>query len=95
LEEGVTINELLAIVPQTLWDESITIEYADSVRKVPVQSVKVDTVALHKIALVLVPHFLCPRCGRTSFNPTDQAQRYCGACHIFFGDVPAGAAGFP
>jgi hypothetical protein len=23
----------------------------------------------------------CPRCGRTSHNPTDIAQGYCGACH--------------
>lgn len=91
-----TINELRAIVPQTLWDTPITIEYADAEgRTVPVRSVKVDTVAVDKIALVPAPHFLCPRCRRISFNPTDQAQRYCGACHIFFGDVSAGAAGFP
>jgi hypothetical protein len=25
----------------------------------------------------------CPRCGRTSYNPNDIAQRYCGACHRF------------
>jgi len=25
----------------------------------------------------------CPRCGRTSFNPNDIEQRYCGNCHRF------------
>jgi ribosomal protein S27AE len=23
----------------------------------------------------------CPRCGRTSYNPTDIDEGYCGACH--------------
>lgn len=27
--------------------------------------------------------FTCPRCFRTSYHPTDIAQRYCGACHRF------------
>lgn len=25
----------------------------------------------------------CHRCGRTSHNPNDVEQRYCGACHVF------------
>ena len=25
--------------------------------------------------------FTCPRCGRTSHHPTDEAEGYCGACH--------------
>lgn len=25
----------------------------------------------------------CPRCGRTSWNPNDVLNRYCGACHLF------------
>ncbi len=25
----------------------------------------------------------CPRCGRETFNPTDIAQGYCGACHAW------------
>jgi hypothetical protein len=81
-----TINELRAIVPETLWDTPITIEVSVSSRSrpVPVRSVKVDTSALDKIALVPEPHFLCPRCDRISFNPNDQAQRYCVACHAFF-----------
>jgi hypothetical protein len=29
------------------------------------------------------PSFTCPHCGRTSYNPNDIAQRYCGACHQF------------
>lgn len=29
------------------------------------------------------PSFICPRCGRRSYHPTDIAQRYCGACHRF------------
>lgn len=28
--------------------------------------------------------FTCPDCGRTSHNPNDAAQRYCGACNKFF-----------
>lgn len=30
------------------------------------------------------PTFTCPRCSRTSHNPNDVANRYCGACHRFF-----------
>jgi hypothetical protein len=25
--------------------------------------------------------FTCPRCGRTSDHPTDEAEGYCGACN--------------
>lgn len=28
-------------------------------------------------------HFTCPDCGRTSHNPNDARERYCGACHTF------------
>jgi len=28
----------------------------------------------------------CHRCGRTSFNANDVAQRYCGHCHMFHDD---------
>lgn len=31
----------------------------------------------------------CPRCGRTSHNPNDAAQRYCGWCHAFHDDMRA------
>lgn len=31
--------------------------------------------------------FVCPACGRESFNPHDIAQRYCGACHQFVSDA--------
>jgi hypothetical protein len=27
--------------------------------------------------------YICPRCGRTSHNPHDLANRYCGACQSF------------
>lgn len=27
------------------------------------------------------PSFTCPKCNRTSYNPNDVAQGYCGACH--------------
>jgi hypothetical protein len=27
------------------------------------------------------PGFTCPRCGRTSYNPNDIQQGYCGHCH--------------
>jgi hypothetical protein len=30
--------------------------------------------------------YTCPRCGRTSHNPNDVRERYCGACHTFEGD---------
>ena len=26
------------------------------------------------------PSITCPQCGRTSFNPADVRNRYCGAC---------------
>jgi len=27
------------------------------------------------------PTFTCPRCGRTSWNPNDVREGYCGGCH--------------
>lgn len=27
------------------------------------------------------PNFTCPRCHRTTYNPTDVEQGYCGGCH--------------
>lgn len=32
--------------------------------------------------------FTCPRCLRTSHNPNDRAEGYCGACHGWTGDPP-------
>lgn len=29
--------------------------------------------------------FTCPRCGRTSRNPNDIHEGYCGACHDWTG----------
>jgi hypothetical protein len=29
------------------------------------------------------PSYTCPRCGRTSYNPQDALQGYCGHCHTF------------
>lgn len=29
--------------------------------------------------------FTCPTCGRTSANPNDVREGYCGACHAFTG----------
>lgn len=29
----------------------------------------------------------CLRCKRTSFNPNDVEQRYCGFCHVFHDDI--------
>ena len=31
-----------------------------------------------------VPRFTCPACKRTSFNPNDVRDLYCGACHESF-----------
>lgn len=31
------------------------------------------------------PSFTCPRCGRTSHNPHDLSEGYCGACHDWTG----------
>lgn len=33
------------------------------------------------------PSFTCPRCGRTSHNPNDVRERYCGNCHLFTDDI--------
>lgn len=30
---------------------------------------------------VLQPSITCPRCGRTSYNPNDIREGYCGNCH--------------
>lgn len=29
--------------------------------------------------------FTCPACGKTSYNPNDAREGYCGACHAFTG----------
>lgn len=31
-----------------------------------------------------VPSFTCPSCKRTSYNPNDVRELYCGACHESF-----------
>lgn len=31
--------------------------------------------------------YTCPKCGRTSHNPNDEANRYCGFCHAFERDL--------
>jgi hypothetical protein len=38
-------------------------------------------------------HLTCPICGRTSYNPNDLAERYCGACHLCLDDVVVIAPG--
>jgi hypothetical protein len=30
------------------------------------------------------PHFTCPRCDATSWNPNDLREHYCGRCRLFF-----------
>jgi hypothetical protein len=30
----------------------------------------------------------CPRCFRVSHSLMDRANRYCGHCHLFWGDAP-------
>jgi hypothetical protein len=37
--------------------------------------------------MVKPPSFVCPRCGAESFNLTDIAMRYCGACKMFVDDA--------
>jgi hypothetical protein len=32
-----------------------------------------------------LPTFTCPVCGLVSYNPTDRAKGYCGACHAYTG----------
>lgn len=32
------------------------------------------------------PGYTCPNCGRTSHNPNDLRERYCGWCHLFEGE---------
>ena len=32
------------------------------------------------------PSFTCPRCGRTSWHPTDVLEGFCGACHDWTGE---------
>jgi hypothetical protein len=40
-------------------------------------------IPLHTIDAPIRPQLTCPHCGRTSYNPTDIRERYCGACHVF------------
>lgn len=38
--------------------------------------------------------YTCPVCGMTSYNPNDEHERYCGACHKHEADMdPAGMLG--
>jgi hypothetical protein len=39
------------------------------------------TLASHRSPGRRAQGFTCPRCGRTSYNPTDLTEGYCGACH--------------
>lgn len=32
-----------------------------------------------------LPSVACPECGRTSFNPNDVREGYCGSCHSWTG----------
>jgi ribosomal protein L37E len=34
-------------------------------------------------AIPVSDSYTCPRCGRTSYNPNDAANKYCGYCHEF------------
>jgi ribosomal protein L37E len=36
----------------------------------------------------IAPSFTCPRCGRTSYNPNDAREGYCGACHDWTRTTP-------
>lgn len=36
------------------------------------------------------PKITCPRCGRTSWNPNDVREGYCGACHDWTSPRTAG-----
>jgi hypothetical protein len=38
------------------------------------------------VGTVAYPGIKCLRCGRTSHNPNDIAQKYCGHCHRFHDD---------
>ncbi len=38
------------------------------------------------------PSYRCPTCGRVSYNPSDLANLYCGACHQF---APSPTSGSP
>ena len=31
--------------------------------------------------------FVCPRCGKKSFNPNDEKNRYCASCRGFVDDL--------
>lgn len=41
------------------------------------------------------PSITCPRCGRTSYNPNDIAEGYCGACHWWTSDALLGRVVVP
>lgn len=40
----------------------------------------------------LISSITCPVCHRTSYNPHDIRERYCGACHRFHDDLPRGTS---
>ena len=38
---------------------------------------------------LVIKMYTCPSCGRTSYNPNDTLNRYCGYCHVFEADKQA------
>jgi hypothetical protein len=34
------------------------------------------------------PSITCPSCSKTSYNPNDVRERYCGNCHLFHYQMP-------
>lgn len=51
-----------------------------------------ETPGVHTVASVggerLTPEsFTCPKCERTSYNPMDVHEQYCGSCHEWFNDL--------
>lgn len=56
----------------------------------PIDSEGFTTESPNSPKIVPQPSYTCPRCGRTSYNPNDLAQRYCGACHAFEKDAQEG-----
>lgn len=40
----------------------------------------------HYRALCGSTSIVCPKCGWATYNPNDIRERYCGHCHVFWGD---------
>jgi hypothetical protein len=72
-------------------DQHKTLKNWETTKTQPIRNVKLSKRVIEPTdweEIVEVPSITCPRCYRTSYNPNDIEQKYCGNCHMFHKDMP-------